>query len=263
MRFFDVNVIARYQGGTVDGSSGNPNTAFSETTDFSYQSSGQDTDGDEVTLNRAFTTEHEFDSLVILDHNFKNATIWRKETETSSWEDITSSFTKTSKKDFTSDFYKSDSIIKFFELEIRVSNTIVANEEKTCGCIMAFTELGNLIKFSDIDVQKKFKQKKLELDAGGVVVVNKGSWWTFKVKSKYISDQDTVDLFKTLQNLGREFFIWINSGYETAQVEVEPYTFNDFVKCVFTGTPKPSFYKNYLNSHFEDDLQFEQTGQIK
>jgi len=263
MRFFDVNVLGRYQGGAITATSGNGNTAFSETVDFSYQSSGQDLDGDTVILGREFDSEQEFDSLVILQNNFKNVSIWRKETEVSSWENITSSFVITESADHQSHFYKSASIIKFYSLEIRIPDTVVADQEKECGCIMAFTELGNLIKFTDIDTQKKFKQKKMELDAGGIVVVNKGSWWTFKIKSKYISDQATVDLITTIQNLGREFFIWINSGYESAMVEVEPYRFNDFIKCVHTGTPNPGFYKNYLNSVFEDGLQFEQTGQIK
>lgn len=263
MRFFDINVLGRYQGGTISATSGNGNTAFSETVDFSYQSSGQDTDGDVVILNRTFDTEQEFDSLVILANNFKNLSIWRKETELSSFEDITSLASVTESKDEASHFYKFPSIVKFFELEIRVPDTVVSDEEKQCGCIMAFTEIGNLLKFTDIDTQKKFKQKKMELDAGGVVVVNKGSWWTFKVKSKYISDQASVDIINAIQNLGREFFIWINSGYEVAKVEVEPYRFNDFIKCVYTGTPNPGFYKNYLNSVYEDGLNFEQTGQIK
>jgi hypothetical protein len=263
MKFFDVNVIAKYQGGTMDGSSGNYMTAFTETTELSYQSDGEDTDGNEVTLTRVFTSKKEFDSLCILDTNFKDTTIWRKETDVSSWENITSQAVLTSKKDGTSHFYKFPSIIDFYSLEIRVPNTVVANQEKSCGCIMAFTEIGDLYMFNDIDCKKAYVQKKLTLEKGGIVTVNKGFWWKFAIKSKFIGVQSQADILANVQNLGREFFIWINSGLESAKIEAQPYTFNDFIKCVYTGTPSPSFYKNYLNSVFEDQLTFEQTGMIK
>jgi len=263
MKFFDSNVIARYQGGTINETSGNGDSAFSETTEFSYQSDGQDTDGDTVELERIFTFEQSFDSLCILASNFKDAEIWIKTTELGSYTNITSTATVLTSDDGLSKFYKWPTVQNFWEFKVVVDDTIVANQEKECGCIMAFTEIGDLYIFADISPKKIYNQKKLKLDQGGVVVVNKGSHWEFKLKSKYLGVQAQADIIQNLQNLGREFFIWINSGLETAKIEVAPYRFNDFIKCVHTGKPNPKFYKNYLNSVLDDGIDFEQTGQLK
>ncbi len=264
MRFFDSNVLARYRGGTIAGTSGNASTAFSETIDYSYISSGQDTDGDEVILNRTFESEQELDALVILNHNFANLTIWTKETAVSSFVNVTPIGDNVIvSNDSKHTFYKWSALQKFFEIEFRVSNTSPANQEKTCSAIMGFEEIGNLYIFNKVTTTRKAKQKVLKLDAGGVVVVNKGHHWQFNISSKYIGVQEQYDIIQTIQNMGRDFFIWINSGYESQKVDVEPYRFEDFVKCTHTGNPKPSAHKNYLNSVFNDGIKFEQTGQIK
>lgn len=264
MRFFDSNVLARYRGGTIDGTSGNASSAFSETTDYSYSSSGQATDGDEVILNRTFETEQTLDALVILKHDFADLSIWTKETAVSSFVDVTPTGDNVVvSKDGLSTFYKWLSTQNFFEIEFRVSNTTPANEEKICAAIMGFDEIGELEIFSKIDTKQTPKQKILKLDTGGIVNVVKGKHWKFNIQSKYIGVQEQYDIIQTIQNMGRDFFIWINAGYETQKVDVAPYRFEDFIKCTHTGTPSPSAHKNYLNSVFNDSLRFEQTGMIK
>lgn len=263
MKFFDVNILARYQGGTITGTSGNYDTVFSETLDFSYQSSGQGTDGDLVEAENALGYAAAFDSLIILNTNFKDEIIYIKETETGSWVDITSQAVITESTDGLHRFYKWPSVKTLYSFKITVEDTKTPNEEKSCSCVMSFEEIGDLYIFDKITPTKKLAQKKLKLDVGGVVTVNKGSHWAFQIKSKYIGVQSQADIIQHIQNSDREFFIWINSGLKTAKIDVAPYRFLDFVKCVHTGSPKPSFYKNYLNSVLEDGITFEQTGQLK
>jgi hypothetical protein len=264
MRFFDTNVLARTQGGTYTATTGNASVVFSETIESTYQSIGQGTNGDEVIINRAYTSPKKFDSLVILDTNFANQSIWTKETDVSSFVDITPTGDNVViSNDLKSVYYTFDTIQTFVEMEIRVSNTLPINEEKYCGCIMAFEEIGNLIIFNDINTVRKPTQKKLSLDSGGVVTVNKGFHWQFKISSKYIGVQEQYDIIQFIQNMGRDFFIWINAGYDSAKVEVAPYRFTDFIKCTHTGSPSPSAHKNYLNGVFDDGITFEQTGQLK
>ena len=105
----------------------------------------------------------------------------------------------------------------------------------------------------------------MNLESGGVAVLYKGSnHWEFEINIDLLSGQTDMDLVETIQNRQIDFFFWINDnndGQET--VKQEPYRFEDFIRCAYTGDLQPNFYKNYLNKAASGNkFKFKQTGKV-
>ncbi len=262
MRFFGSNELASYNEQTITASSGDPYLCFSDTTKFSYESEGQGADGDVVEFLQEFTYEVTLDTIVVLACNFADFKILTA--SGGSFTDITANATLLTSQSGTHRLYKFPSEISFTEIKFQVEDTITANEEKTVGNILGFTELGSILRFQSVKTTGKIKRKVNELDSGGVAVISKGQQhWDFSINSALISDQTEFDLIETLQARTSNFWFWINDGYDgNEKVLVEPYRFQDFMRCAMTGGSAPSHHKNFLNLAAKDQLKFRQTARI-
>ena len=261
MKFFNENELGKYQGGTTAESSGDADNAFSDTITIPYISSGQTVST--VTLERKLELESTIDSIFILDSNFDDLTIYASATSGGAYVDITSNATLQVSQDGLNRYYSFATPFSFFDMKFEVADTTPASQEKEVGAILGFLEIGEILRFSSIQPTKNFIRKISELDAGGVVTMNKGSYWTYKIKTQYVSVQSEVDVAKAIQDISTNFFFWLNGGYEGEEkVRVDPYRFEDLIKCVSTGKAKPSFYKNYLNNVVSDGIDFQQTGAV-
>ncbi len=266
MRFLSENILGSYNEQTaITSSSGDPYNAFSDTTKFPFISSDQDTDGDTVDLTQTNTSEQSLDSIVVLSSNFNDLKISTSATSGGGFSDITGTATLTISQDGFSRLYKFPSVINFFDIKFEIDDTIVANEEKQCGAILGMTELGSLDRFKLIKAKGNIPKKILKLESGGVQTLYKGSnHFDFTVNIDLLSSQIDMDLVETIENRQLDFFFWINDNHDGEElVKQEPYRFQDFIRCVYTGDITPSFYKNYLNKAASGNkLKFSQTGKV-
>jgi len=259
MKFFDINELGKYQDGTVDQSSGDADNVFTDNITNSYTSSGQGTDGNTVELERKREQEITIDTVMVLNCNFANFRIFKAITSGGAYTDITSSATLTISEDGLNRYYNFATSFSCFDMKFECDNTTPASNEKSCGAILGLLELGEIDRFSAIGPKKEFLRKELKLEQGGIQTMIKGSYWTYKPKTKFNTVQSEMDLINTIQNRGQEFFFWLNGNHEgDEQVKVEPYRFQDFFKVVSTSKPKPEPYKNYLNKSFSDTFEFKQ-----
>jgi len=263
MRFLTENILGSYNDqDSITASSGDPYNAFSDTTKFNYQSDGQDTDGDTVILQEDFSFSQSLDTIVVLACNFADFTI--STASGASFTDVTSQATLTISQDGIHRLYEFASPITFTEIKFEIDDTITPNEEKQCGCILGFTEIGTIDRFKSVKPKGSIQKKVIKLESGGVAVLNKGDiHWDFTINTDLISVQAEIDTIEAIQVRTQDFWFWINDNYDGSEkVKQEPYRFQDFIRCSYTGDSSPSFYKNYLNKAAINDLKFAQTARI-
>lgn len=263
MKFLSENKLGSYnRQNSITASSGDPLNAFADTTKFKYLSEGQATNGDTVFLQQNFAEEQELDTIVLLLSNFADFKI--SIASGASFTDVTANATLTISQDGLSRYYKFATPINFTEIKFEVDNTIVADQEKTCGAILGMTEIGSIQRFSNVKPTGKIEKKVLKLDAGGVAVLNKGDvHWDFTINTEFVSVQNEIDIVELIQNRTSDFFFWINDNHDGEElVRQEPYRFQDFIRCAYTGDLSPMFHKNFLNLTAKNDLKFAQTSKV-
>jgi hypothetical protein len=263
MRFLSNNYLGSYNNqSSITASSGDPYNAFSDTTKYSFESEGQDTDGDTVSLQQDFSSEQTLDTIVILNCNFNDFAI--SIASGASFTDVTSQATLTLSQDGIHRLYKFPSAISFTEIKFEVDDTITPNQEKQVGAILAFSEIGSIERFKMVRPKGMANKKVIKLESGGVSVLYKGDiHWEFGVNTDLVSIQEEIDIVETIQNRQQDFFFWINDGYDGAEkVKQEPYRFQDFIRCAYVGDLDPMFYKNYLNKTASNKLKFKQVTKI-
>lgn len=263
MRFLTENILGSYNEQlTITATSGDPYNAFSDTIKFNYESEGQDTDGDTVELIETFSSEQSLDTLAVLNHNFADFSIFIA--NGAGYTDVTSQAVLKNSADRLSKVYKFATPITFTEIKFTVDDTVIADEEKRVGAILGFTEIGSIKRFKSVKPSGQIQKKVIKLESGGVAVLNKGSThWTFSINTDLVSIQDEINTVANIQNRDQDFFFWINDGYDGSQiVNQEPYRFQDFKRCSYTGNNNPSFYKGYFNKTASNSLEFSQTAEI-
>ncbi len=263
MRFLSNNILGSYNNqDSFAASSGDVFNAFSDTIKFSYESEDQDTDGNTVSLQQDFADEQTLDTIIVLLSNFNDFTI--STASGGSFTDVTSNATLTISEDDFSRLYKFDTEIAFTEIKFEINNTIVANKEKSCGAILGMVEIGSIDRFTLIKPKGIIQKKILKLEAGGVSVLNKGDvHWQYSVNTDLVTDQDEIDVVEAIQNRDQDFFFWLNDNHDgDEKIKQEPYRFNDFIRCAYTGDLQPMFYKNFLNLNANNRLKFAQTSRI-
>ena len=266
MRFLSENFLGSYNNqDVISSSSGEAFIAFSDTTKFLYVSDGQDTDGDTVELGQDFSEEQTLDTIVVLLNNFADFKISTATTSGGAFSDITGTATLTTSQDGLHRLYKFASPISFFDIKFEIDDTVVADEEKEVGAILGMLELGTLERFKLVKPKGVIQRKIIKLESGGVAVLNKGSQhWEFSINVDLLSGQTDMDLIEAIEQRQLDFFFWINDNFDGQEtVKQEPYRFEDWIRCGFTGDSQPQFYKNYLNKAASGNkLKFAQTGKI-
>lgn len=263
MKFLSGNNLGSYnRQNSISSSSGDAYAAFGDTTKFNYLSEGQALNGDTVFLQQEFSDVQEIDTIVLLQSNFNDFKI--SIASGAGFTDVTGQAVLTISQDGISRYYKFTTPIEFTEIKFEVDDTIIADEEKSCGAILGMLEIGSIQRFKSVKPKGMIQKKNLKLDSGGVAVLSKGDiHWEFTINTDLVSVQNEIDIVETIQNRTQDFFFWINDNYDGSElVKQEPYRFQDFIRCAYTGDSSPEFYKNFLNLSAKNDLKFAQTAKV-
>ncbi len=262
MRFFDSNFSARYQGGAVDQSSGLGWNAFNENSLFPYVSTGQDTDGDSVWIDRELVADTIITRIFISKTNIANLVIkYMKDGDSSYTTLLASQYDLTTSEDGTGFLFNIKTNITLNKLRLEGANTTPANEEKMLENIYLFNEIGEIKIFKKIIPERERNQKRLKLDSGGSVIVNKGYGWKISLTLDANNQASDVETFNKLRNSEKNFFVWINDNSEFAfNVYQDGYNFGDLIKVGAFGKSKFEYTDNYFGHGIKDKLTMYEAG---
>ena len=252
MRFFDTNWLFSNFGGTYSASSGFPLLAFNEDNKFAWSSSGENTDGDAIFVERVLANSAKIDRIFIKDTNISNLTI---QVDLGSGYVALSGFTLTKSNDGKNYFYELNSTINIFAIKVIGSNTIIANQNKQIKQILSFTELGVIKHVDDINPKRMRVQKISKLNSGKVDIINKGHYYSFQIKLKTHYNAVDNSIIEKLLNRDEAFYFWINNDNEDSMVMLqEPYRFNDIYKVAIQGDDNLSFNRNLFFSGIDETI---------
>jgi len=228
MRIFDTNWLFENLGGSIAASSGTPQFAFDEDSQFDWASDGEATDGDAIFLTRTLESTNPIDSIFIKETNINNITI---EVDVGAGFVALSDFTLTKSDDGMNYYFRLGSSINIDAIRVNGSNTIIANEEKTVAQILAFEELGQIENIDTIDPKIKRVQKVSKLNSGKKDIINKGRYFEFVLGFKtHFRSRDNA-IIELLLDRDDAMWLWINDDMENIQVmNQQPFRFQDIFK---------------------------------
>lgn len=254
MRFFDINyALKTFPGSYIASSqSDNAESCFDESDYTRWISNEENTDGDDIYVERDFNTVKTLSRIFVRGTNIDNISIeyWTGST-----------FAALS----TTDYKSADGTSVLFEfteqslLKIRVvgSNTIAANEEKEIQEILCFTEIGQLIiPPADINCVRNKKQDIHQLENSKFFIFNRGRNKEIELTLKSHTGQTDIDLLNTLFERDTHFYIWINDNDEGFMNQIiSPYRFQDVIKVGVAKGDSPGFYKNLFFSGIDNKIK--------
>ncbi len=254
MRFFDTNWLFNRLDGTITASSGFPDFAFDEDSQFAWNSSGEGTDGDAIFVTRTLAASQPIKAIFIQNTNINNITI---DVDVGAGFVALSSFTLTKSDDGMNYYYSLDSIITILAIRINGSNTITADQEKSIGQILAFRELGQIKNIDSIEPSLKRIQKVSQLLAGKKDIINKGRQFDgislgFKTHFKSADNAMIAILLSRDEGL----WLWINDNNEEVQImKQEPFRFGDIYKVAIEKNHKLKYTGNLFFSGIDLKLK--------
>lgn len=260
MRFFDTNYLFKSLDGSYGASSNSAIAymAFDEKSKFKWKSSGENTDGDSVYLERILTSPSTVDRIFIPETNMSNLTI---EVDLGAGYVSLPGATLTQSNDDYSYFYELSSSITIEKIKFIGSNTIVANEEKYIVNAYAFVEIGQ-IQYNDA-IKPKIERVQVinKLNSGKNDVINKGRQLSFKVGFRTHYSQADNAIIQTILNKDSEFWIWLNDDKEDEIfMPQEPFRFKDVYKVAFKGNHSMTFKDNMWFSGIDTDFSLIQVA---
>lgn len=260
MRFFNTNYLYSAFGGTYVASSNDAISylCFDEDSTYSWFSDGANSDATQITMTRTLDASAAINRIFIKNTNISDLTIEVDIGAGLVALSSASSFTLTKSADGTSYFYELDATINIDEIVIYGTTTIVANSEKEIEQILAFVEIGQIVACDDVSPTKIRNQVINKLLSGKTDVINKGSYYQFKLKFKNHATTATENaLLQTLRDTDDAIWLWLNDNEEARQLFVqEPFQFGDIYKVSRQGNDSASYANNFWGGGFDVDLNY-------
>lgn len=258
MRFFDTNVLYTNLGGTYDQSSGYANLAFDEDDQWAWTSISEDSDATTSYISRTLASSADINRIFIQNTNITNLTIYLD--VGSGWEEISTltTVTEIESADSTSFLYELAATQTIDAIKVTGSTTSTANSEKQIEQVLAFEELGQIEACDDVSPTKNKLQVISKLLAGKVHIIEKGTYYDFKLKFKAHYNGSTENaLIQTLRDRSDPVWLWLNDdGEDDIRYSQEPFGFGDIYKVALQGKEKIGFADNYWRSGIDTTLSY-------
>ncbi len=257
LRFFGTDFANKTFEGTITASSADTlkTFAFDGLKGTRWTSSGENTDGDSVSLEMDFGFNRTIDSFYIYNTNIDNIVIatWNG----SSWDDVTvSNATIVKRSDDFFVFAKLTNSVTVDKIRVTGSNTIVANEEKHVSMFLAFLEIGQFEYFPIFKPEVDPSQNVFETTNGLGFIIERGEAFRALLEFKSHVNTNDIALATTLLERKEPFYIWANGGDESIfTFNFKPFRFEDIFKMSIVGINKPEFTKNYYKAGYNNTVK--------
>ena len=250
LRFFatDFNNVAFSNTVTVSSRDANKNFMFDNSITTRWISSGENTNGDAISVEVDYGTNRTFDSFYVYNTNIDDIGIdyWNGAT----WVSVTG-LTKSSDSMYV--FGHLSSSVTATKVRITGSNTITADQEKSITLFYTFLEIGQLEYFPDFTPKIINKQEIFEMTDARSFIIERGIRFEAMLKFKSHVNQNDIDLSTTLIERKEPFYIWPCGGDTSIfTYSFKPYRFKDIYKVAISGTETPMLTKNYYKAGYND-----------
>jgi hypothetical protein len=252
----DFNNFAK--GGTISATSNDAlkDNAFDNSKITRWVSSGEGTDGNQVTLERGWSASKSFDAIYIRDTNIGN--IEFAYFIGAAYTNIDSgNATIISSADGSHWYIRMNTRTTCDGIRVRGNTSIPANKEKYIGDIYTFQVIGQFEGYMENSTNIDPNQKIEKLLSGKNVVIEKGEGFSTKLNFKAHNSQADIDLITEIAESKAPFFLWMCGG-DVSQFKYisPPFRFKDIFKCsVFKGR-KLSLPDNFYGLGFDSTIQF-------
>lgn len=256
IRFFGTDYNNQVFNGTITVSSADDKKefAFDGLKYTRWTSDGEDTDGDQVTLEMDYGFNRTVDSFYIFNTNIEDVEVqyWTG----LAWATVNSSIaTITKSSDLFYYHAKLNSSVTAQKIRIVGEDTITPNQEKYVTLFHAFMELGQLEYFPVVESKFNPYQDVFKTTSGLNFIIERGEAFEAIIKFKSHVNQNDIDLVQELLARKEPFYIWLNGGNETIfTYTFRPYLFSDIFKVAIIGGSTPMYTKNYYKAGYNDTL---------
>lgn len=259
MRFFDTNFLYYGFPGTTAASSNSVISSFpfNEEGAYPWKSNGQAVDGNSIYLERALVQSIPINRIFVQDTNISNLTI--QVDLGAGYINLSAATSFNLIKSVAGDnyFYELNNTINIFKIKLIGSNTIISNQDKFIRQVLGFKELGRIKNNDDITPTRNRIQVISKLNSGKSDIINKGSFFEFKVKFKAHYKVEDNSLLELLSKRDQEVWLWINDNQEAIfAMPQEPYKFGNIYKVAQKGNNSTQYAKNKFYSGIDLDLTY-------
>ncbi len=247
----DHNNLAFGNTVTVSSRDANKDFMFDSLIYTRWISSGEDTDGNAVSIEVDYGTNRTFDSFYVYNTNISNIAIdyWNGAT----WVSVTG-LTKSSDSRYV--FGHLSASVTATKVRITGSNTITADQEKSVTLFYTFLEIGQLEYFPKPKYKNNNKQDIKKLDDGRNFIIERGGAFENEIDFKSHVNQDDIDLMRTLIDRKEPFYIWMCGGDTSIfTYAFKPYRFQDIFKVAIVGSDGAEYTKNYYKAGYNDKIK--------
>lgn len=256
LRFFGTDYNNNAFGGTAAASSRTSleEFPFDGLSGTKWTSDGEDTDGNEVTLEMDYGFNRTIDSFFIYNSNIEDVEVqyWSG----SAWVTCSDSIaTIVRSADLLHTFVKLDAEVTTTKVRIVGSDTITPNEEKYVHTFLAFLEIGQFQYFPDFDPENEPEQNVFKTTDGRGFVIERGESFSAKITFKSHKLQVDINLAEELRTRKEPFYIWPCGGdVSIFSYTFYPYRFQDMIKVTIVGPSKAKLTKNYYKAGYNNVL---------
>lgn len=260
LRFFATDYNALSFGGTITASSADnvKEFAFDGLIGTRWITDGEDTDGNEASLEMNYGFNRTINAFYIYDTNIEDAEVqyWNG----SVWATVNSSIATIIKSsDFKYIFAKLNNSVNASKVRVVGGDTITANEEKYITQFLAFQEIGQFEYFPEFKPEISPEQNVFKTTDGRGFVIERGESFSAKIIFKSHVNQNDIDLAEELLARKEPFFIWPNGGDDSIfRFSFKPYRFRDIIKVTVVGKNDPEFTKNYYKAGYNNTIYIQE-----
>lgn len=257
LRFFGTDYNNKVFDGTITASSRDSlkEFAFDGLTGTRWTSDGEDTDGNEVTLEMDYGINRTIDSFFVYNTNIEDIEVqyWNG----SAWVTASASIATIVKSaDFKHLFVKLNAEVTTQKVRIAGGDTLTANEEKYLGMFFAFMELGQFEYFPGFKPNIDPEQNVFKTTDGRHFVIERGEAFSASIDFVSHVNQNDIDLVEDLLERKEPFYIWPNAGDESIfTYSFKPFRFQDIFKVTIIGNNSPEYTKNYYKAGYNNTVR--------
>lgn len=244
---------------TVSSNDSNKGFALDNLNYTKWVSSGENTDGNQVTFEVDYSsyTERGIDSFYLENTNISNAEFeyWNG----SAWVLVEDGVNATVIKG-VSDTYvyaKLNSPVTVTKVRVKGDSTFTADQEKEFYEFRTFLEIGEFETRPDIFPKFTAEEEIHTLSDARKFIFRIGKSFGARLDVKSLVRQNDIDLIEDLLLREVPMFIWICGGdVEQFSYSFKPYRFQDLYKVEIVGDEAPKVTRNYYKAGYNNVIYF-------